>query len=56
MPIALLMAALLSGLTAAVLWLSLGGSGVMAFVIYVLTGQLMIAAFLGRAVLRGSRG
>ncbi len=55
MPLAFLIAAVFSGLTSAALWLSLGGSGLMAFVIYVLSGQLVMAAMLSHTALRKTR-
>ena len=55
MPVAFLVAALCSGLTTAVVWLALGGSGLMAFVLYVLSGHLVMAAMLGHAALRALR-
>jgi hypothetical protein len=52
MPIVFMFAALCAGLTSSAVWLSLGGSGLMAFVVYVMAGHLVIAALLGRAALR----
>ncbi|KHA52108.1 hypothetical protein [Sulfitobacter geojensis] len=55
MPVVFMIAALCAGLTCAAVWLALGGSGLMAFVVYVLSGQLVIAALLGRAAIRELR-
>ncbi|GLQ26369.1 hypothetical protein [Sulfitobacter pacificus] len=52
MSITFMITALCAGVASSAVWLSLGGSGLMAFVVYVLTGHLMIAALLGRAALR----
>lgn len=55
MPLMFLVAALCAGMTTATVWLSLGGSALMAFVIYVLSGHLIMAAALGHAALRAFR-
>lgn len=55
MPIALLVAALCAGFASTAVWLSFGGSGLMAFFIYVLSGHLMMAGMLSHAALRGIR-
>ncbi|MBM1688512.1 hypothetical protein [Sulfitobacter geojensis] len=55
MPVVFMIAALCAGLTCGAVWLALGGSGLMAFVVYVLSGQLVIAALLGRAAIRELR-
>ncbi len=55
MPLAFLMAALCAGLTTATIWFATGGTGLMAFVIYVVSGQLVMAALLGSAALRNLR-
>lgn len=52
MPIVFMIVALCAGLTCSLVWMSLGGSGLMAFIVYVLTGHLLGAALLGRAALR----
>lgn len=55
MPMAFLMAALCTGTTTAIVWLGLGGSGLMAFVLYVLSGHLVMAGMLSQTALRGLR-
>lgn len=55
MPLALMLIALCSGVTAALVWLSIGGSGLLAFAVYVLTGQLVMAGLLTKAALRALR-
>ena len=55
MPMAFMMAAVCSGLTTAMVWLALGGSGLTAFVIYVLSGHLVMAAMLSQTALRSLR-
>ena len=55
MPIAVLMAALCSGLAMAIAWMSFGGSGVSALLIYVLGGQTVAAGVLMMTALRGMR-
>jgi len=55
MPLAVLMAALCSGLAMAVVWLSFGGSGASAFLIYVLGGQAAAAGILMTTALRDLR-
>lgn len=55
MPVAYLMVAVCSGLTTALIWLFLDGSWLSAFMVYVLTGNLMIAAMLARVAFRKQR-
>ncbi|MBB4175697.1 hypothetical protein [Sulfitobacter noctilucicola] len=55
MPIALLLAAVCAGLTAATIWVVLGGTLLTAFIIYVLSGQLFMAALIANIALRGIR-
>ncbi|MCX7560034.1 hypothetical protein OS190_10690 [Sulfitobacter sp. F26204] len=55
MPIALLMAAFCFGLMVALLWLCFGGSGMMALVLYVLSGHLVIAGVLSQFAMRRQR-
>ncbi|MEM6940597.1 MAG: hypothetical protein AAF943_11675 [Pseudomonadota bacterium] len=52
MPIAYLSAAVLSGLTTALLWLYADGSFWGAFLVYVLTGNLVIAGLVAHVAFR----
>lgn len=52
MPVAYIMVAVCSGLTTALIWLFLDGAWWSAFLVYVLTGNLMIAAMVVRAIFR----
>lgn len=55
MPILLLIAALCAGLSCAVVFLSLGGSILGAFGVYVLAGNLMMLAMLITVFVRRAR-
>ena len=52
MPFLLLIAALCAGLTCATVFLSLGGSVLGALGVYILAGNLMMAAILGHLAIR----
>ncbi|MDF3413481.1 hypothetical protein HKX54_03350 [Sulfitobacter sp. M57] len=52
MSVVFMIAALCAGLASGIVWLSLGGSALMAVAVYVLSGQLVLAALLGHAALR----
>lgn len=53
MPYVLLLAAICTGLTLSIVWMGLGGSALMAFVLYVLSGNLVVAGFLANIAIRG---
>lgn len=55
MPIAFMFAALISGAVCAMVWLSLGGAAVGAFVIYALSGNMMLAALVANTAVRSLR-
>ncbi|MEP5730072.1 MAG: hypothetical protein ABJL67_11965 [Sulfitobacter sp.] len=55
MPVAFLMAALCSGLTMALVWFAMGGTALGAFVVYVLSGHLILAGLLAHAAFRSFR-
>lgn len=55
MPIALLSAATFVGLICAAIWVLAGGGWLSAVLVYVLSGNLAIAAILGRILLRDIR-
>lgn len=55
MPLGLLFTAFCSGAICALLWLSLGGAALGAFVIYALSGNLMMAALVANTALRSIR-
>ena len=52
MPVAFLTAAVLSGLTMALLWLYASGGWISAFFVYVLSGNLVLWGLIARVVLR----
>ncbi|MGC1504812.1 MAG: hypothetical protein WA782_11825 [Sulfitobacter sp.] len=52
MSLVFMIAAICAGLTSSAVWMSLGGSGLMAIAVYILSGHLVIATLLGRAALR----
>lgn len=54
MPVAYLMVAVCSGLTTALMWLYMDGAWLSAFLVYVLTGNLMIGAILLGSIFRKS--
>ncbi|MFK7834856.1 MAG: hypothetical protein AB8B60_01435 [Sulfitobacter sp.] len=55
MPLGFMLAAMFSGLTMAFVWLVLGGTALGAFIAYVLSGHLAIAAMMAHAAFREFR-
>lgn len=55
MPIAFLLAAICAGLITALIWIGMGGTLLSALVVYVLSGNLLIAVFITQIALRNPR-